>query len=149
MAQAGLEQILVAMADQLRNATALADVDVQVEHRVVFNPTPPTVDLQVGDTSRDEQSAAFDDVSGAYIVTVRARVGMADGDAGQDLLLAFMDDTNDLSLAEALLDDPTLNGYASSIHVRDFSGHRLYEHPSGEGAYLGFQFTVYVLAAES
>lgn len=142
--------IMDEMADQIRSVVeAVTDIDVQVESRMVFNPTPPCIDLYPGDTSRDELTAAFDDVTGAYVFTVRARVNTADTDAGQDLLLALMDDANALSLAGALLDEPTLNGYASSLHVRDFSGYRLFEHPSGEGAYLGFQFTTLVIPAES
>lgn len=150
MAQAGLIEIMDEMANQIRAAVvAVTDVDVQVEGRMVLNPTPPTIDIFPGDSSRDGNSAAFDDVNGGYLFTVRARVNTADSEAGQDLLLAFMDDTDDLCLALALLDDKTLNGLASSLDVRDPSGYRLFEVPSGEGAYLGFQFTALVLAGES
>ena len=145
-----MAQIMGQMADQIRAAVVtVTDVDVQVEPRMVLSPTPPTIDIYPGDAARDGESAAFDDVNGGYLFTVRARVNTADQDAGQDLLLAFMDDTNDLCIALALLDEPTLNGYASSIDVRDVSGYRLFEHPSGDGAYLGFQFTALVLAANS
>lgn len=138
------------MADQIRSVVVtVTDVDVQVEPRMVLNPTPPTVDIYPGDPERDQDSAAFDDISGGYLLTVRARVNTADTEAGQDLLLAFMDDTDELCLAQALLDEPTLNGYASGLDVRDFTGYRLFEHPSGEGAYLGFQFTTLVLPAQS
>lgn len=138
------------LADSIRSVMGgVTDVDVQVEPRYVLNPTPPTVDIYPGDPERDDLSRAFDDPSGGYLFTVRARVNTADPDAGQNLLLAFMDDADDLCLPLAILDDPTLNGYASSIDVRDFTGFRLYEHPSGEGGYLGFQFTTIVLPAES
>ena len=150
MATATMAEIMGEMADQIRAAVvAVTDVDVQVEPRMVLNPTPPTIDIYPGDDARDPSSAGFDDVAGGYFFTVRARVSTADADAGQDLLLAFMDDTDDLCLAVALLDEPTLNGYASSLDVRSVTGYRLFEHPSGEGAYLGFQFTTLVLPAES
>ena len=145
-----MAQIMEEMADQIRAAVvAVTDVDVQVEPRMVLNPTPPTIDIYPGGAARDDATAAFDDVNGGYLFTVRARVNTADQDAGQDLLLGFMDDTNDLCLGLALLDDPTLNGYASSLDIRDVSGYRLFEHPSGEGGYLGFQFTALVLAGQS
>lgn len=150
MAKAGLIQIMDEMANQIRAAViAVTDVDIQVEGRMVLNPTPPTIDIFPGDSLRDADSAAFDDVNGGYLFTVRARVNTADSEAGQDLLLAFMDDTNALCLALALLDEPTLNGLAASLDVRDPSGYRLFEVPSGEGAYLGFQFTALVIAGES
>lgn len=140
---------MVALADQIRETVeTVTDVDVQVEPNMVLSPTPPTVDIYPGDPSRDALSAAFDD-DGGYLLTVRARVNTADQDAGQDLLIAFMDDEDDLCLGLAVVDDPTLGGHASSVDIRDVSGYRLYEHPSGEGAYLGFQFTAIVIPAKS
>jgi hypothetical protein len=134
------------MADQIRTALeVVTDVTVQVEPRRLFNPTPPTVDIYFGAISRDGDSAAFDDISGGYLFTVRARVPTADNDAGRDLLDAFADDTNDLCLAKALLDDPSLGGTATSIDVRDFSGETVYV--EGQSELLGFQFTVMALAA--
>jgi len=145
-----MAEIMEAMADQIREALlSVTDVAVQVEPRMVLNPSPPTIDIYPGDDARDPSSAGFDDVAGGYFFTVRARVSTADETAGQDLLLAFMDDENELCLALALLDEPTLNGYASSLDVRSLSGYRLFEHPSGEGAFLGFQFTALVLPGES
>jgi len=145
-----MAEIMEAMADQIREALlSVTDVAVQVEPRMVLNPSPPTIDIYPGDDARDPSSAGFDDVAGGYFFTVRARVSTADETAGQDLLLAFMDDENELCLAVALLDEPTLNGYATSLDVRSLSGYRLFEHPSGEGAFLGFQFTALVLPGES
>lgn len=149
MAHAGLRDILEAMADQIRTAIVDVDLDVQVEHRYVLNPSPLTIDMYLGDVARDRDSAAFDDVSGGYLITVRARINTPDFDAAYDVLLRTMDDTDDLSIAEAVLEDPTLNGYANSVDVRDFTGLRVFEHPSGEGGHLGFQFTAMVIPANS
>lgn len=150
MARAGLIDIMDAVADQIRTVVAgVTDVDVQVEPRLVLNPSPPTVDIYPGDPGRDEPSAAFDDISGGYLLTMRARVSTADHTAGQDLLLAFMDDQNDLSLGAALEDDPTLNGNASSVHVQGQTGYVLFPDSGGEGALLGCQWTVLVLTGES
>lgn len=146
----GLIDVMTAAANQIRDVLDdVTDVDVQVEPRMVLNPTPPTVDIYPGDAARDSESAAFDDIDGAYLLTVRARVNTADQDAGQDLLLAFMDDEDELCLGLALMDDPTLNGTCGSIDIRNVSGYRLFEHPSGDGAYLGFQFTLVALYAKS
>jgi hypothetical protein len=148
LAAAGLVDVKNAMADQIRTALeGVTDVAVQVEPKRLFNPSPPTVDIYFGATLRDGDSAAFDDISGGYFFTVRARVPTADTDAGRSLLDAFADDTDDLSLAGALLDDPTLNGNATSIDVRDFSGETVYV--EGQSELLGFQFTVLAIPAVS
>jgi hypothetical protein len=141
---------MVAMADQIRDyVDDTTDVAVQVEPRRVLNPSPPTIDILVGDLPRDNESRAFDDESGGYIFTVRARVSTADSDAGWDLLIAFMDDTNALSIGQALAYDPTLNGYATSLDITNQTGEVLYPDPGGDGALLGCQWTVLVLAGNS
>lgn len=148
--RAGLRDIIVELADQVRTVlVAVDDIPVQVEPQYVLNPSPLTVDLYPGDPHRETDAAGFDDISGGYLITVRARINTPDFDAAYDVLLSLMDDMDDLSLAAAVLSDPTLNGYASSVDVRDFTGLRAYEHPSGEGAHLGFQVTVLVLAGDS
>jgi hypothetical protein len=150
VARAGLQDIITALADQIRSVLEQVDeIDVQVEPRWVVVPSPLTVDVYFGDPSRDDASAGFDDVSGAYILTVRARINTPDFDAAYDILVALADDTDDLSLAMAILDEPTLNGYAGSLHLRDFSGLRAFERISGDGADLGFQITALVIPAES
>ena len=141
--------ILDEMAEQIRAAVvAVTDVDVQVEPRMILNPTPPSIDMYPGDVARDRESAAFDD-GGGYLFTVRARVHTADSGAGQDLLLAFMDDVNDLSIGLALVDDTTLNGKVASLDIREQTGYMLFPDPGGEGALLGCLWTVLVLPARS
>ena len=139
-------ELLDAMADQIRAAVAAADVDVQVEPRLVPNPSPPTVDMYPGDVSRGTEAAAFG-VNGEFLFTVRARVDTNDHEANQDLLLAFMDDINDLSLPMALLDEPTLGGLASDLDVVDATGFVSY--PFGNETLIGFQFTCKVIRADS
>lgn len=145
----GLVDVVDALADQIKEALAGFEYGVQVQGRYVINPSPPTIDIYPGDPERGNESEAFGDIGGEYRLTVRARIGTADYDAGYDFLLALMDDDDDLSLAQAIFDDPTLNGYATTVDVREQSGLRAYEHPSGEGALLGFQLTVIVIAAHS
>lgn len=137
------------MAEQIRNTLqAVNTIDVQVEPRMVLNPSPLTIDIYPGDIARDAQSAAFDD-DGGYLLTVRARINTPDFDAAYDVLLSLMDDDDPLCLAFALLDEPTLGGYAAGMDVRDATGLRAYETLNGEGAFLGFQFTTIVLPAKS
>jgi hypothetical protein len=152
MATGGLRDILEAMRVQIQamvDGAAPSNIDVQVEKGIVVNPTPPTIDMYPGSLSRETDSAAFDDIYGGYLITVRARVATGDTDAGQDLLLRFMDDTDELSIAEALDADPTLNGWASSLTLRDPTGYTIFSDPGGEGALLGFSFTAVVLPAVS
>ena len=151
MAKAGMRELMDAMADQISAAVDALTPDniyVQVEPRMVINPTPPSIDIYPGAVGRDQQTAAFGD-DGGYLFTVRARVSTADNEAGQDLLLRFMDDTDDMCIGLALADEPTLGGYASSLDIRDVTGYLPYDSIGNEGALLGFQFTAVVLPAES
>lgn len=151
MALAGLIDIVDEMADQIRAALAqVTDVDVQVEPRMVLNPTPPTIDIYPGDSPRDRETASFDNTDDeGYFITVRARVSTADNEAGQNLLLAFIDPTDSLSVGQALYDEPTLNGYATDLDVVSQTGYGLFPDPAGEGVLLGCQWTVRVLPANS
>lgn len=140
-------ELLEQMADQIRAAMAsVTDIDVQVEPRMVSDPTPPTIDMYPGDVSRGTEAAPFGE-EGEHLFTVRARVNENDADANQDLLLAFMDDVNALSIAQALFDDPTLGGLANDLDCIDPTGYVLY--PYGGETLLGFQFTAKVIRAES
>jgi hypothetical protein len=145
-----LHNITVAMADQIRTTlAAVADLDIQVEPRWILAPTPLAIDVIPGDIGRDPETAAFGDISGGYFLTVRARINTPDFDSSYDVLIALMDDGNDLSLAGAVMDDETLNGTASSVDLRDFTGLRAYERLGGDGADLGFQFTALVVPGRS
>lgn len=148
MADTGLRDILDEITTAVRAELASLTFPIQVERGMVLNPTPPTVDIYVTDPSRDFTTAAYGDVAGAYQITLRARVTTADNDAGQDLLISFMDDTDPLCLPLALLTDPTLNGTAASVDLVSVSGHRAYETPSGD-AHLGAQWDFIVTPARS
>lgn len=144
-----MAEIMVAMADQIRShyASAIDDLDLQVEPKFVYNPSPPTIDIYPGTPGRDSNTAAFDDLDGAYRFVVRARVA-GDQDAQQELLIAFMDDTDDLCIAFALMDDPTLNGYANSVSVESPTGFQLYP-DLVPAPLLGVQWPVTVIAGQS
>jgi hypothetical protein len=119
---ATLAEIMDALADQIRSVLDdVTDIAVQVEPRWVVNPTPPCIDIYPGDPSTDPEFRSFHDAFGAELITVRARVDMGDTVAGQDLLLAFMDDDDPLSVVEAIREDYTLGGIAD-VDVRSRSG---------------------------
>jgi hypothetical protein len=147
----GLRAISVALADQIRDVLEDVDTfDVQVEPRMILNPTPLSIDIYPGDPARDLDSAAFDD-DGALLLTIRARINTPDFDAAYDVLVSLMDETDPLHLASAILEDETLGGLATDIHISPFdqSGLRAYEHLSAEGAFLGFQVIAKILPARS
>lgn len=150
MAQAGLMEIMDEIADQIRAALdQVSGLDVQVEPRMILDPTTPCIDVFPGEAPRDRDSAAFsaNDDEG-YFVTVRARVSTVDNASGQDLLLGFIDPTDELSIGQALYDEPTLNGYAADLDIITQTGYTLFPDLGG-GAYLGCQWTVRVLPAAS
>lgn len=148
MADASLADIMDALADQIRTALAdVTDVAIQVEPRLLINPTPPTIDIYPGD-GRDDQSQAFDDVSGGYFISVRARVALGDNIEAQSLLIALMDDADPLSLGYAILSDPHLDGLAR-IDIRSQTGFVVVQTPGADGALLGCVFTVLAIPTRS
>lgn len=149
MARASSLEIREAMADQIRAhyAAEITDLDIQVEPRIVFNPTPPTIDLQPNTPARDADSAGFGEVDGAFRFYVRLRVA-GDEEAQQELLFAAMDETDDMCVANALLDDPTLNGYAASVFVEAPTGFELAQDVT-DRPLLSVRFPVTVIAGHS
>jgi hypothetical protein len=146
----GLVDVLDEIQSVIETAYAGGDLDVQVERRFLFTPTPPAVDIYPGDPSRDDSTANFDDELGnaGYRITVRTRIATGDYGAAYDWLLETMDEESDLCLPLLFVDE-SLNGLAMDLDVRDASGLRAYEDVPGAGAYLGWQFTLLVLAAKS
>lgn len=119
-----LAAIMDALADQIRGVLDdVTDVAVQVEPRWVTNPTAPCIDIYPADPSNEPELRAFSEQLGGELLTVRARVDMSDSTAGQDLLLAFMDDEDPLSIVQAINEDDTLGGLAASLDVRTRSGY--------------------------
>jgi hypothetical protein len=147
---ATLAQLLTALADQIRDSLDdVTDVAVQVEDRMVISPSAPCVDVYPGDPAADAQLGAFGDLVGGELITVRARVGTADTDAGQDLLLALMDDEDPLSIVQAINDDRTLGGCAQDTDVRGRSGYTLFPDSGGEGVLLGCLWAVVAIKGQS
>lgn len=123
------------------------DLGEQIHPRLVISPTTPCIDIYPADIPRETESAGFNvsGVDGGIMFTVRARVSTADSDSGQELLIAFMDDEHDLSLAAALMADETLGGVAVDVTVDQPTGFGLYPDPGGQGSLLGAQWRVTVM----
>jgi hypothetical protein len=150
MPTATLAEIMDALADQIRSVIDdVTDVDVQVEPRMILNPTPPCIDMYTADPSEDSELRAFGDSVGGELITVRVRVGTADHAAGQDLLLALMDDQDPLSLVEAMNENDTLDGLASSVYPRERSGYITFIDSASDAALLGATWQVVVIKAPS
>jgi hypothetical protein len=141
VAVATLNEVMAALATQIRTVvTAATTLDVQVEPGMVVNPTPPTIDVWPADPPYGPD-AGFGDLVGGDRLTVRARIGTGDNDAGQDVIYDLMDHATDMSLAGAIASDPTLGGVAN-LDVEAVSGLRQYGDPGDAGLYLGFEVTV-------
>ena len=136
------------MADQIRSSVSGSEWDFQVEPRMVVNPTPPTIDIYPGDPARDEETASFGEMAGGHWINVRARVGVNDHDANQEVLIALKDDEHDICLVQSLYDDPTLGGHASDLQLANESGFVLAEGLNSE-VHIGVIWRFLVLPARS
>lgn len=146
-----LANIMDALADEIRDTVStVTDIDVQVEGRMILSPTPPTIDIYPTDPATNQELAGFGHRMdpGGELLTIRARVSAADANAGQDLLLAFMDDDDPLSILNAIADE-NLGGLATSLSFESQSGYRDFPDLSGEGAWLGCLWTLTVVKAKS
>lgn len=146
-----LAKIMNRIADEIRaTIEQVTDISVQVEPRMILSPSPPTIDIYPSDPSDDPALAGFGEAQlhGGEQLTIRARVSAADATAGQDLLLAFMDDEDPLSIVRSIADE-TLNGHAAALAFQSQSGYRDFPDPSGEGSWLGCLWTLTVVKARS
>ncbi len=113
-----LRNILDGLADVLRDEIgselAADGIDAEIEPRLVMSPSEAVVlDIYPAAPSRDGEAAAFGDLSGFYVLTVRARVTISDDATAQDILVDMTDDNHSLSVAAAIESDQTLGGYRS------------------------------------
>ncbi len=141
---ATITSVMGAIQDALENAYTGLDIPIQVFAGNNQRHDPPSIDFWPGDQVGTEESQGFGAVQGDEVVfTLRAFVNAADPDAGQDLLVQFIDDEEDLCIAHPLMDDPTLGGVASSVNVDPPSGYLRLDHEGG--TLLGVQWRVVVM----
>lgn len=149
-----LRDVTSALAQVLRDeiASELDDDEIQItiEPRMVMSPsTGLCLDIYPAAPPRDSEAAGFGDLSGMYVLTVRARANTIDADEVQDILLDMIDDEHALSVAAAVESDQDLDGYATQVVVDadGFSG--LLEFASGSVPYVGCTWRVLVGVAVS
>ena len=148
---AQLTEIMDALAAQIQNQLCSGTADplienLQVHGRMNPNPSPPAVDVYPADPF--QEPFTFGGGNNIMFFTVRARVSVADQDAGQDLLLSLMDPKEETSMIQAILSDRTLGGKAAKASVvAGPSAYGVFVNPAGEpGSLLGCTWTVQVTA---
>lgn len=109
--------------------------ELQVNASQNPNPTPPCIDVYPGTEPFTEQ-IGFGPGNRAYNFTVRARVNTIDNPAGQDLLLAMMDDGTNESVEAAIL---TVTGVKSVVGPTPYAAFR---DVGGDSEYLGCTWRV-------
>lgn len=113
-------------ATQIRTALAAStDWEFQVEPWAIASPTPPSIDMYRGAPDAEDAGAfggTLEEIGEGFVVVVRARVSTNDFEAMQTVLYSLADPEDDLSLVQALYDDPTLGGLASDVHLLSDSG---------------------------
>jgi len=120
-----LDELAQVLREEVGGPLSTDGIDAEIEARLVMSPSEAVVlDVYPSAPSRDSEAAAFGDLSGFYVVTVRARVTVTDDANAQDILVDMIDDEHDLSVAAAVESDPSLNGYATQVAVDpdSFSG---------------------------
>lgn len=139
------------LADQIRDTlAAVTDIKIEVEPRAFKAQTVPAVDMYVtGLNALDQDVASFQDTVGGWPITIRARVSPADVYAGEDLLLALIDDEDDLSIIGALADDRTVGGLTDTLMWGTWSGYTDFPDPSGEGSFLGSLLPILIVKSHS
>ena len=130
-------EIMDALAEQLTAELTVIE-DLQVENRLHPSPTPPSIDIYPG--------APFTEIIsyGAmrqYWFIVRARVSTADNEAGQELLLAMMDQGTDESVEDAIRSTSTYAG-AKLGDVEGPTEFGIFVDSGGEGSLLGCTWRV-------
>ena len=145
--------ILEAMADQIRDVLTDVDWDFQVEPKMVLSPSPPAIDMYPGDPATDAELASFgatvEDMAAGFVFNVRARISPTDHEAGQELLLELSDPASDLSLVQALYDDPTLGGIASDLNLASETGFTVFQDIDPSKVFLGVLWRFLVIPARS
>lgn len=133
MPEPTLLEIMAALADQIRMALGGGNgatiPGLQVEPNLLFNPTPPCIDVYPADPFTEQTSYGLQNQE--VFFAVRARVTTADTTEGQELLLDMMDVASPYSVAAAIADDRTLGGAVADLEVQPSTGFTIYTGAAG------------------
>jgi hypothetical protein len=151
-----LVDVLEAMADQIRDAIRDADgwEGTQVEAFWIPNPTPPSIDIYLGDPGREvAETGGFAETdamsAGGEWVNVRARVATNDARSNQKLLVELCDPESEVAVVQALYDDPTLGGLVADVNLESQSGFRPFPTLDGAAFHIGVLWSFLVIPARS
>ena len=104
-----------ALASQIQTELDPVISELQVDGRLVMNPTPPCIDIYPGEPFQEAFTMGHGNNS--FFFSVRGRVHTADHEAGQDLLLSMMDPAEPESVLQAIVSDTTLGGLVDDLAV--------------------------------
>ncbi len=136
--------VQMALATQIAGALGGTFEGVQVAPMLVWNPTPPCIDIYPSDPFQEQES--FGKGNTVIYLDVRGRVNTPDHDGAQELLLSLMDPNAATSVQQAILTDDTLGGVVEACTVSAGpSNYGIFPDPSGQGAFLGCTWTVRVI----
>ena len=137
-----LLEVQSALADQV--ADVLNDVTIQVAPMLVWQPTPPCIDIYPADPFQEQQG--FGVGRDTVYLSVRGRVNTPDHDGAQELLLSLMDPKAATSVQQAIESDQTLGGAVTQAMISEGpTNYGIFPDPSGQGAYLGCTWTVRIV----
>jgi hypothetical protein len=134
-----MDAIAGQITSQLAGTASPLIEDLQVEPRMVWNPTPPAIG------SPFQEQIGMGHGNNEVFITVRARVATPDHEGAQDLLLSMMDPTATTSVAQAITEDETLGGVVEFVGVEPPTEFGAYTDPGGQGALLGCTWRVRVM----
>jgi hypothetical protein len=142
---ATLNEIAAAIAAQLESELAGVIDGIQIDPQRVFNPTPPCIDIYPGNPFLAQ--SAFGQYEALF--AVRARVSMADNQAGQELLLDLLDPRSPMSVRAALRADPTFAGTVDDSGLEDGNldagGFTIYQDTAQSEPLLGCEWPLRVV----
>jgi hypothetical protein len=143
-----LDALALQISDQLADVT---DIAIDVQPRAFQAQTVPCVDMFVtGINALDQNIASYQDVYGGWPVALRIRVNPGDLYAGEDLLLALMDDEDDLSVILALDYDRTIGGLADTMNWGVWTGYQEFPNTLGGGeGLIGSTLPIVIVKAKS
>lgn len=148
---ATIAQVMTAVANQLRDELQpQTDIALHIEDRAFLAAETPAIDMLVtSPTGLEAGLQGYGDLTVAIPLTLRVRVSTADLITGEELLLAFMDDEDPLSIIAALDSDHTLGGWAQDVIWDEttfpWSGYTDFPDINGDGILLGATCQIVVL----
>lgn len=139
---ASLREIVAGLATTIDAGISAGLPGVQVEGGLLYNPTPPSVDMYP-DNPFLAQTAMRDSWEATWVV--RARVSTAAHAEAQGLLLDLLDPRSPISVLAAINTDPTLGGTVDDEAVVS-AGSGFTAYPETEsGSFLGVEWRVTVV----